>query len=179
MNAARIWLACACRRLSIGLVTALLIAGCSRDTADLEEFMREVRARPPAPIEPIPEMRTFATFEYPATGLRDPFAAPKPQTARSPRSDGPRPDPNRPREALEQFPLDSLRMMGTLRQQDKLWGLVRDTSGTVHRVEIGNYLGRNHGRIVKIDETSIAVRELIPDGNGGWIERNAALAVRE
>lgn len=154
----------------------LAIGGCAHDASDLEQFMNDVRARPPAPIEPIPEMRTFASHEYPAD-LRDPFRPP--QQVATGGSHGPRPDPQRPREPLERFALDSLRMMGTLERDNTLWGLVRDTEGRVHRVRAGNFLGRNHGRVTQINETTIAVRELIPDGHGGWLEREAGLAIRD
>lgn len=160
------------------LGAAVLIGGCARDASDLEEFMSEVRARPPAQLDPIPEMRTFASHEYPADALRDPFRPPR-QTARGGPGDGPRPDPERPREPLEQFALDSLRMMGTLERENVLWGLVRDTEGKVHRIREGQFLGQNHGRVIQIDQTRIGVRELIPDGHGGWLEREAALAIRD
>lgn len=90
-----------------------------------------------------------------------------------------RPDSNRPREALEAFPLDTLRMVGTLDQGGQSWGLVRANDGTIHRVQPGNYLGQNHGRIANITEYEIELVEIVPDGLGGWIERQASLALSE
>lgn len=162
------------------LASASLVSGCIRDTSDLDRYITDIKARPSGPIEPIPEIKPFETFTYPDGPLRDPFApldfTPQIEPARS---SGPRPDAARPREALEDYPLDTLRMMGTLQQQNSLWALVRDPSGTLHRVQIGNHLGQNHGRITAINEHEVRLRELIPDGAGGWIEREAALAAKE
>jgi|HigsolmetaAR201D_1030396.scaffolds.fasta_scaffold03104_6 Tfp pilus assembly protein PilP len=156
---------------------ALLLAGCAPDTSDLDKYIVEVKARRSTAIEPIPEMKAFESFVYPDDLERDPFSAPE-LVAVQP-SSGPRPDSTRPRELLEEFPLDSLRMMGTLHQKTNLWALIKDPQGTIHRVQIGNYLGQNHGRVTYIDEQQVKVSELIPDGSGGWIQREAALAVKE
>jgi type IV pilus assembly protein PilP len=164
-------------RLALPAAAALALSGCASDVSDLDAYMNEVRARPAPSIEPIPPMPVFDTFRYPELGLRDPFVEPRPEVA--PQADGPRPDPNRPRELLEEFALDSLRMMGTLERERILWGLVRDTRGRVHRVQLGNYIGQNHGEIVGISDRGINLRELVSDGDGGWIVREAALAARE
>ncbi|RFA31157.1 hypothetical protein CAI21_00420 [Alkalilimnicola ehrlichii] len=165
--------------LGVLLAALLLNTGCMRDADNLDDYIREVKQRPGGQIEPIPEMRPFESFEYFSVGLRDPFAPPQPAVSSRRPTDGPRPDPHRPREHLEEHPLDSLRMMGTIERERTLWGLIRDTSGTVHRVRIGNYVGQNHGEIVGISENRIEVRELVRDGQGGWIRRDAALAVRD
>lgn len=163
-------------------LAALLVAagGCSRDASDLDRYIAEVKARPGGAVEPIPEVKPFETFVYPDEPLRDPFSpldfAPREAVAAS---SGPRPDADRPRELLEEFPLDTLRMMGILQQQESLWALVRDPSGTIHRVQTGNHLGQNHGRITGITEREVKLRELIPNSGGGWIEREAAIAAKE
>lgn len=167
-------------RLLAGMAaTLLLLSGCGRDSDDLQAYMAQVKSRPAAPIEPIPEMRSFASAYYIADSGRDPFAAPRPVVEQRPRHDGPRPDASRPREVLEDYPLDSLRMMGTLEQAGTLWALVRDPGGTVHRVRVGNYVGQNHGEIVAISENAIRLNELVGDGDAGWIRREAALALRD
>lgn len=162
------------------LAGTLLISGCVRETSDLDGYIAEVKARQSAPIEPIPEIKPFETFSYPTHALRDPFApldfSPRVETSKA---SGPRPDAARPREALEDYPLDTLRLMGTLQQKNNLWALVRDPSGTIHRVQTGNHLGKNHGRITQISEREVRLRELISDNAGGWIEREAALAAKE
>jgi type IV pilus assembly protein PilP len=84
-----------------------------------------------------------------------------------------------PREYLEEFPLDSLRMVGTINMNNAMYGLISTTDGAVHRVRIGEYLGQNHGRITAISETRIDLTEIIPDGTGGWTERRAGVALSE
>ena len=167
-------------KLAVVLLALAALAGCARDSSDLERYISEVKARPAGPIEPIPEIKPFESFTYPEGALRDPFAPLDFSPAQaSSQAGGPRPDPNRPREILEDFPLDTLRMVGILQQHDNLWALIRDPSGTIHRVQTNNYLGQNHGRIIEISERAVVLRELIPDGMGGWIEREASPAARE
>lgn len=166
--------------LSVLLVSALL-TGCSPSNQDLHNYITETKARKSTGIPPLPEMQTFETYVFPTSIPRDPFAEPVPASraaAKNP-NDGPRPDLNRPREALEEFALDSLRMMGTLQQKHQLWALVRDPTGTIHRVETGNYLGRNYGEVVAISERSVELVELTPSGEGSWAQRRAALAIKE
>jgi Tfp pilus assembly protein PilP len=109
--------------------------------------------------------------------LRSPFVPTAP--ARNDLAAGLRPDVKRPREFLEQFPLDTMRMVGTLQLQGRSYGLVQGKDGLVHRVLPGNYVGQNDGRIVGISPTKITVIEIVPDGLGGYIERPAALALTE
>ena len=166
----------------IGAVT--LLSGCSSEMSDLRQFVENARATERRPIPKLPELRPHETFTYDAGELRDPFAAiafnQAQPGARSDRShSGPRPDENRPREALEGFPLDSLRMVGVLEQEQSMWALVRASDGTIHRVTEGNYLGQNHGRILNISENNVALVEIVPDGLGGYQERRASLALSE
>ena len=85
----------------------------------------------------------------------------------------------RSREFLEQFPLDTMRMVGTLQLQGRNYGLVQGKDGLVHRVLPGSYMGQNEGRVTSITNTKIALIEIVPDGVGGYIERPAALALNE
>ncbi|MBP9603258.1 MAG: pilus assembly protein PilP, partial [Chromatiaceae bacterium] len=90
------------------------------------------------------------------------------------------PDPHRPRENLERFALDSLLMQGILQQDDRVWGLVfAKEDKTLHRVAVGNYLGQNHGRVIRITEQRIDLVELIQDGAGRWMEREASIALNQ
>lgn len=156
------------------LIVATALSGCTRGTGDLEAWVGEVRNRPPPPLEPLPVMQQFETFEYTAQGLRDPFSAPI-DNVDGP--SGPRPDPNRRKETLEAFPLDSLDMVGTLTSGPVLWALVMAPDRVVHRVREGNYLGQNEGRILGVHEGQIELLELVPDGAGGWLERQASIAL--
>jgi len=87
------------------------------------------------------------------------------------------PDSTRPRQPLEVYPLDTLSMVGLLEQGDQLWGLIKDSQNTVHRVQVGNYMGQNEGRIIDINESAVYLVEIIPDGLGGYIERDASIAI--
>jgi len=163
------------RQLTI-IAGLALLAACGRGTADLQRYVDEVKSRPGPPLEPLPVMQQFETFEYNAQHLRDPFSRPDDERQAATGS-GPRPDPDRRKEALEAFPLDSLDMVGTLGSGSSLIGLVMDPDRVIHRVQLGNYMGQNDGRIMAIREDRIELVELVSDGAGGWIERNASVAL--
>ncbi|WP_456375247.1 pilus assembly protein PilP [Thiolapillus sp.] len=160
----------------------LLLAGCaSRDMSDLRSYVEEVKNRPPTPIEPIPQIKQSETYLYAGSEGRNPFV-PTEDVSDAMVADtgtGPRPDPNRRKEELESYPLDSLRMVGTLDQNQAVWALVQSPDGTIHRVKAGNYLGQNDGRIISIEEEKINVVELIPNSGGGYLERQASLTLGE
>jgi type IV pilus assembly protein PilP len=134
-------------------------------------------------VDPLPEFAPYETHLYQASNDRDPFtppvaSSPKSEVAQAP-GNGVSPDFNRAREPLEAEPLDSLRMVGTLERAGTSWALVRMSDSTIHRVKPGNYLGQNHGKIVSITESEVELTEIVPDGLGGWMERQAALALSE
>ncbi|HHJ17034.1 MAG TPA: pilus assembly protein PilP [Gammaproteobacteria bacterium] len=166
------------------LLLAVGLSGCSNNnTEDLRSYVEDVKSRQHARIEPLPEFAPYETHLYEAYGDRDPFtppvsSAPKSQVAHATGS-GPSPDFNRSRETLEAEPLDSLRMVGTLERRGNAWALVRMSDSSIHRVKPGNYLGQNHGKIVQITESEVQLTEIVPDGLGGWMERQAALALSE
>lgn len=160
------------------------IAACtSNHTSDLEAYVAEVKGQQKSSIEPIPEFEPYESFTYAANDLRDPFTqpdfAPRQHVDGKTSTSGISPDFDRPTEPLEEQPLDSLRMVGTLEQDDETWALINDTEGTIHRVQVGNYAGQNHGKITRITEFDIELVEIIPDGIGGWIERQAAISISE
>lgn len=160
------------------------LTGCGgANTQDLERYVQEVTAQQPSRIEPLPEFKPYETFLYAAEDLRSPFIATDAVRPDAPLAqaggNGIQPDLQRPREPLEASPLDALRMVGTLEQFGESWGLVRMIDGTIHRVQPGNYLGHNHGKISRITENRIELTEIIPDGLGGWQERQASLALSE
>ncbi len=165
-HGARLWV-CA-------LAAVVMVSGCGGEQDDLRGYIEEVKGRKTKDIEPIPQIRPYETFLYVPGGRRDPFAsapAQKPLTGEL----GALIDPRRNREPLEEFPLDSLRLTGTLRIREQQFALVRDPTGVVHRVTIGNYLGQNYGKITAIAETEVNLREIVPDGFGGYIERQATV----
>jgi len=163
-------------------VLVMLLAGCAnQDMGDLRKYVEEVKARPSTPIEPIPQIKQAETYLYVGGNRRNPFVPTEDGTEVMVNTDstGPRPDPNRRKEELESYPLDALKMVGTLDQKNSVWALVQSPDGTIHRVRSGNYLGQNDGRIVSIEEEKINVTELIPNGSGGYLERQASLALGE
>ena len=92
---------------------------------------------------------------------------------------GPRPEANRPKEYLEQFPLDTLKMVGTLQRDNKRYALLQTQDGLVHRVQAGNYVGQNDGRVISVSEGEVKVDELVPDGIGGFYKRSAAIGLAD
>jgi type IV pilus assembly protein PilP len=164
------------KRISIVIALCGTLAACSSDLEELQKKVAEVRSRPGDRIEPLPELRPYESFVYNATTLRSPFVPSPPASATL---SSLRPDSKRTREFLEQFPLDTLHMVGTLEMSGHKYGLVKDASGLVHRVLPGQYLGQNDGKIVGVTPAKISVIQIVPDGVGGYIERPAAIALSE
>jgi len=160
---------------------SVMLAGCAGDMDDLDEYINAIKARPGGRIDPLPEITPYEVFTYVANndGLRSPFVPDLPQHSAGSANSGTRPDPERSREFLEQFSLDTLRMVGTLTQGDTAFGLVQTSDGLIHRVVAGNYLGQNDGRIVSITESEIELIEIISDGIGGYVEREAAVGLAD
>ena len=162
-------------RLACVAAVVVAIGGCSPGN-DLRQWVSQEKARKGVPLEPLPVIKTFETFEYKDQDLRDPFNL-SPEEQEQSTNAGPHPDQDRAREPLELFPLDGLKMAGTLGLAKAIEGLVRDPDGVVHRVHIGNYLGQNFGRVTTISEDHIELVELVPNGSGGWMERQATIAL--
>lgn len=158
------------------------LSGCNvgNEFQDLQTYMDEVRAQPKGTIEPLPEFQPYEAFTYSAAAMRSPFQPPvKIDLATQQRgSKDIRPDEKRVRQYLEGFNIEVFEMVGTLSNGEGVQALMRG-AGAVHRVKVGDYLGRNHGRIVKINEASIDVVEIVPDGEGGWLERPRSLTLKE
>jgi type IV pilus assembly protein PilP len=165
----------------MALSAGFLLAGCGGDMEDLDAWINRVKAEPGGRIEPLPEITPYEIFTYVADreGFRSPFVPDSPQPGSSAATGGTRPDPDRSREFLEQFPLDTLRMVGTLELGDTSYGLVQTSDGLIHRVLPGNYMGQNDGRIVSVNESEIQLVEIISDGIGGYLEREAAVGLAD
>jgi type IV pilus assembly protein PilP len=162
------------------VLAGLSLTGCSGDMDDLDRYINDVKARPGGRIEPLPEITPYEVFTYVADteGLRSPFVPDSPQAAAGP-TGGARPDLQRSREFLEQFPLDTLNMVGTMEIGNATYGLVQTSDGLIHRVTPGNYVGQNDGRITAVTESEIQVLEIISDGIGGYLERDAAIGLSD
>jgi type IV pilus assembly protein PilP len=164
--------------LLFGLLV-LAVSGCSNDgLGDLREFVANAHKDRKPSVEPIPEIKPHETFIYAASNLPDPFT-PYNKRAMVGKGNGLRPDMNRRKEPLEEFPLDALKMVGTLSRGKESWGVVQAPDGTVYRVQKGNHLGQNYGTIIKVTEEKINLIEIIPGSLGGWVEREASLAIAE
>ena len=167
--------------VSLALVIASMLAACTnREFADLDEFMEEKRSRPGGVIPPIPAFKAYKAFSYSAASLRSPFDRPIEirEISQLQSVSTVEPDETRPKEFLEQFTLDSLDMVGSLSRGGVDWTLIQDPEGGVHRVRVGNYLGRNHGKIVEMTDSYLAVIEIVSDGSQGWVERPRTIKLR-
>lgn len=167
-----------------------LLAGCvSRDKSDLEAWVAEVKQRPGGRVKPLPEIKPYEAYTYKGAkeGKRDPFEPfyqKREEKLENVADTGLTKEmemeiQNRNREELEQFELDSLKMVGTLQDAEENWGIIQDPDGVVHRVKVGNYMGRNIGKIVNIFEDQIELREIVKNNDGRWEERQAAIALIE
>jgi len=155
-----------------------LAAGCSKDMGDLHAYIEQTKQAHVGSVKPLPQFEPYESFTYSAAELRDPFVATVDlDEDEAALANSLNPEKSRPRQPLEQFPLDTLSMVGILEQADNSWGLIKDPKNMVHRVQLGNYMGQNEGRITEITETDIRLIEIIPDGIGGYIERDAAIAI--
>lgn len=163
-------------RIAILALLSMTLVACGGDMSDLERYIAEVKQRPGGRIEPLPQIKPYETFRYRADAQRSPFM-PDTNQANQSKPSGPTPIMNRNKEYLEQFPLDTLSMVGTLEREGAVFGLVQTQDGMVHRVIPGNYIGQNDGRIVVVSEGGIAVEELIPDGIGGFFKRSAEIGI--
>ena len=167
-------------RILMSVLVLAALSGCSSDTdhADLDEFMDEVDSRPRGRIEPLPPIETVPPFSYLASNKRSPFEPPV-VLKRVDRQSGPKVTPNfnRVKQFLEQFPIGQLSMVGTLAQGPVVFGLIKDGEGGVHRVQAGDFIGTDHGRIQIVGDASIELIEIVPDGTGGWVERSRTVSL--
>ena len=162
-------------RLIAAIVVCAALAACAGSNNDLQKWAAEVKARPAPPLDPLPVMQQFETFEYAAQNLRDPFS----EEFNGANSSGPRPDPGRRKQTLEQFPLDSLDMVGTLGRGPGMVALVMAPDKVTYRVHPRVYMGQSDGRVTAVYEDRIELIELVPDGAGGWLERPATIALED
>ena len=165
-------------KTTLVLSTALVMTACSSGRyGDLDSYIEEVKSSQKGRIDPLPEIKPYETFVYKPEEVRDPFVPHVEEVASIDTSL--RPNMNRKREPLEQYPLDTLIFVGHLEKSGARWGLVASPDSAVYRVQVGNYIGKNYGKIISITETNIKLVEIIPSGTGGWIDREASLALSE
>jgi type IV pilus assembly protein PilP len=150
---------------------------CSSADDELARFIDDTKKEPGGRVEPLPEVKPYETFIYADTSMRSPFVPGG--AGGTAAGSGLRPDSKRNREFLEQFSLDTLKMVGTIKLGAQTYALVQTKDNLVHRVVAGNYLGQSDGKIVEITPSKISLVEIVPDGLGGYMERPAALGLVE
>jgi type IV pilus assembly protein PilP len=160
----------------------LLAVGCQHDKDDLNAYVSKIKAKQKADIAPLPVIKPYEKFSYSAAELRNPFI---PTVVEVPEKveevivdNGIKPDQHRLKEALESYELSELQLVGTL-EQENVWALIRSSDGVIHRVQSGNYIGKNHGEVLSISDTELTLKEIVLEGSGRYIERNSSLSVVE
>ncbi len=163
------------KRTALLAAICWLVAGCSSRDAELSDFITATKSEPGGRVEPLPEVKPADAFAYVATNRRSPFMPGGSGSS----STVARPVTNRNREFLEQYPIDTMRMVGTIKLGGSSFGLLKVADGRVQRVSVGNYVGQNDGKVIEITASRISVTEIVPDGLGGYMERAAAIALSE
>lgn len=165
------------RVICTAVFTSFMVAGCSGGPSDLQKWIADTKKKPGGRVQALPEVKPYETFIYGASAMRSPFQPQGPSAAGANASL--RPSSRRNREFLEGFSLDTLKMVGTFKVAGNFYGLVQSRDGLVHKVQTGNYLGQNDGKVTDISGARITLVEIIPDGLGGYIERPASLALND
>jgi type IV pilus assembly protein PilP len=158
------------------VLASFAAAGCSGGQSDLQKWIAETKKKPGGRVQALPEVKPYETFVYSAGNMRSPFTPQGPSAATGATL---RPSTRRNREFLEGFSLDTLKMVGTFKVGGNFYGLVQSKDGLVHKIQPGNYLGQNDGKVTEISTSKISLVEIIPDGLGGYIERPASLALSD
>ncbi|NTV09737.1 MAG: pilus assembly protein PilP [Zoogloea sp.] len=166
------------RFLHCALLSAapLLLSACGGSNDDIKDWMAESSRDLKGQVRPLPQIQPAAVVTYDATGLVDPFRPAKLEPDR--RFGALAPDADRRREPLENYPLESLKMVGLLQKGGKVHALIQ-ADRTLYQVAIGNYVGQNYGRVVAISESGVTLKEVVEDGNGEWGERISTLQLQE
>lgn len=164
------------KRLVI-IAMGLALAGCSGEQEDIQNWMRQQEQGMSGSIKPLPEIKPFPPVKYEVADTSDPFAVSRIEPeAKTGKRGGP--DMDRRREPLEAYPLESLQLVGVIRQDGKVHALVR-VDKTLHQVRVGNYIGQNYGLVTGISDVDVTVKELVEDLNGDWVDRTSTLLLQE
>ncbi len=175
-------------QLVLVLLALAFLSACTGDMDDIKRYVSEVKQRPADPVDPVPPIASYTPVKYMVDGMRNPFlenvtVMQEPTAATEDTGPaaytGPQPDFDRPPEYLEKFSLDTLKMVGTMSNTKSNWALVQDLESVVHRVEAGDFLGQNRGKVIAINADRIEISEMIPNGDQGWLVRDASIALEE
>ena len=168
------------RHLLIGALACVALVACSgEEHSDLRQFVRDSDNMPRGRIPPLPEVKPYEPFEYAAFDLVDPFIPRKIEPPRSAKPDPRLPDPNRRKGPLEAFPLENLKMVGSLSQKKEYFALIKTPDNNLYRVRMGDFMGQNFGRVIDITESSVKLKELIQDSGNDWKEEERLLLLQD
>jgi type IV pilus assembly protein PilP len=168
------------RSILLGALAFLALTGCGTEQhSDLRQFVRDSENMPRGRIPPLPEVRPYEPFEYAAFDLLDPFVPRKIEPPRSAKPDPRLPDPNRRKGPLEAFPLENLKMVGSLSQKKEFFALIKTPDNNLYRVKMGDFMGQNFGRVIDINESAVKLKELIQDSGNDWKEEERLLLLQD
>lgn len=168
------------RLILFGALACLVLAGCGGEQhSDLRQFVKDSDNMPRGRIPPLPEVKPYEPFEYAAFDLVDPFVVRKIEPPRSAKPDPRLPDPNRRKGPLEAFPLENLKMVGSLSQKKEFFALIKTPDNNLYRVKMGDFMGQNFGRVIDISESSVKLKELIQDSGNDWKEEERLLLLQD
>ncbi len=163
---------------------ALFVGGCSDHTlADLEQYVSAEKAKKAGRIRPVPEFKAYDSYVYTVDeNSRSPFDPIQQEELISEQNQSIgalSPDADRHKESLELFPLDTLRYVGSLEQDGKIWAIIISPDSLIHKIQVGNYIGMNYGKVINITDSKLDISELVTNALGGWLERQAGLSLIE
>jgi type IV pilus assembly protein PilP len=161
--------------LSIALLTLTSCGG--EQYSDLRQWVKEQENLPRGRIPPLPDVRPYEPFTYNAYDLVDPFKPRKIEPPKNSGNSGIQPDLARRKEPLEAYPIENLRMVGTLQQNNTTYALVKAPDNNLFRVKTGNYVGQNFGLVTDISESGIKLKEIVQDSSGDWAERVSTMTL--
>lgn len=168
------------RRTLFTLLSCLVLASCGGEQfSDLRQFVKDSDKLPHGHIPPLPQVKPYEPFVYNAFDITDPFRPRKIEQPKTAKGSGLQPDFNRRREPLEAFPLENLKMVGTLQRKKEIYAIIITPQKNLFRVTVGNHVGQDFGRIISISESTIKLKELVQDGSGNWEERDQSLLLQE
>lgn len=166
------------RFLAVLSVVSLLTACSGGEQDELRQWMKEETKDFRGKIPPLPQVKPYEPVAYDAAGLVDPFRPSRMAVDRKQQTGGGlQPDMNRPREPLENYPLESIKFVGSMTKNRQTYAIV-SVDGALHQIRTGNYLGQNFGVVTKITESELNLRELVQDPSGDWVERSSALLLQ-
>ena len=157
------------------LLLGFMLAACSEEFQDIKDFIKESDKGLRGRVEPLPEVKPYEPFIYNAFDLPDPFKPRRTEPVKGAGAGALQPDLNRRKEALEAYPLENLRMVGTLERSKVIYALIKSPDNNLYRVKTGNYMGQNFGLITDVTESALKLKELVQDSAGDWAERESSL----